>query len=705
MFTLTTSSTYSPQHFPQCKFTLQTHLQPRWKMLTYPNRQKFEQIRAQWETAQSPGDQKMVGRKEKQIVNQSVHSERNGGGSKFRRKLSHGLSFISNPLSQRKTTPGRQTLQDQPFGLSSNTIHSATTASLPPSNNPLSPERDSYPLDRTNGPSVRHTPSTNNDDTAQIVDPDATPKPLPHSRTMSFIPRPTRSNSELSMAEPDSSEAKSCITNLAVDSQVGTAPTKIPSPSPPRNGFRRASPRQYKHFHTIQQEKHIAAGAAFAAASAQSPSKASIRSYTTPNLVKGTAVSQPHFMMPRKPATQHRLSSSSGVRSFMKENTPTGRRDSQQLPQNQQKDLRRTSFIPKGSPPNRRSLGPSSALAQSKQPIRTTPSTSMKRLSMHSSIQTPLTVKRLPTNGHGSVNTADSVRKLNGSSIAQPRLMGPVNPPTPIPADPSSLRPTLPRASTDKDIRRKTFGTPSMLASGRASSRSLVGTSNEVRLPRSSTFYHIPKFHELPPPVPPIPEMYKSAPYSETAYNASHPSDGGSQSRPLSVVSAFKSSLPRPWGFKPGTYSAISNSSSPCKTVAEDYDSEKSSLEEPSDEEAALLSLMALPKITSCFPKHPRLFSIIQGSGTYANASTLQQVKDYMSPLWWAGRFQARFDQWRNEAMRTELDPKYKPEGLLAQCNLNQDKVAACYIFMQLRDLCRTDQAADSLWVYHWFTI
>jgi len=35
----------------------------------------------------------------------------------------------------------------------------------------------------------------------------------------------------------------------------------------------------------------------------------------------------------------------------------------------------------------------------------------------------------------------------------------------------------------------------------------------------------------------------------------------------------------------------------------------------------------------------------------------------------------------------------------LGECKLNQDKLAACYILGQLRDLCTSDQAADSLWV------
>jgi hypothetical protein len=84
-----------------------------------------------------------------------------------------------------------------------------------------------------------------------------------------------------------------------------------------------------------------------------------------------------------------------------------------------------------------------------------------------------------------------------------------------------------------------------------------------------------------------------------------------------------------------------------------------------------------------------------------ANVSTSVQVKDYMPPLYWAGRFQSRFDQWRTEAMMTTLTPGYKPDdnSLLGQCNLDDEKKAAILIFMQLRDLCASAPAADSLHV------
>jgi hypothetical protein len=84
-----------------------------------------------------------------------------------------------------------------------------------------------------------------------------------------------------------------------------------------------------------------------------------------------------------------------------------------------------------------------------------------------------------------------------------------------------------------------------------------------------------------------------------------------------------------------------------------------------------------------------------------ADVTSIFQVKDYMPPLYWAGRFQSRFDQWRTDAMQAELNLQsaHQTSGPLSECNLNQEKLAACYIFAQLRDLCTSKQAADSLWV------
>ena len=71
-----------------------------------------------------------------------------------------------------------------------------------------------------------------------------------------------------------------------------------------------------------------------------------------------------------------------------------------------------------------------------------------------------------------------------------------------------------------------------------------------------------------------------------------------------------------------------------------------------------------------------------------------------MPRLYWAGRFQARYDHWRTEAMMAELHPDTLSEGPLGHCKLSQEKLAAGLILAQLRELCLTNQAANSLWVF-----
>jgi hypothetical protein len=120
-----------------------------------------------------------------------------------------------------------------------------------------------------------------------------------------------------------------------------------------------------------------------------------------------------------------------------------------------------------------------------------------------------------------------------------------------------------------------------------------------------------------------------------------------------------------------------------------------------SSEDDSITALPALPPNSWNFSrsKPPRPFPANKQSGSRANSTPYLQVKDYMPPLWWAGRFQTRFDQWRHEAMKAELDPLYIPEGMLGHYDASQEKVAICYIFLQLRNLCTTNKAADSLWV------
>lgn len=126
--TSTCLTRHCQRHLDEGKCSSSTHTSESIaNMLTYPDRQRFEQIRAQWETAQpsDEGQADMAGWRDKPTPRPPacVDSHENGG-SKFRRKLSNGFSRITNPLSQRKVTPDRSQLEAPPLA----TTESLTTA-------------------------------------------------------------------------------------------------------------------------------------------------------------------------------------------------------------------------------------------------------------------------------------------------------------------------------------------------------------------------------------------------------------------------------------------------------------------------------------------------------------------------------------------------------------------------------------------------
>ncbi|KAF2115977.1 hypothetical protein BDV96DRAFT_646145 [Lophiotrema nucula] len=684
---------------------------------------RFQELRARYESPtksecelplvrQRPS--RMVGRKDKQAAQQAIAvNPEDSGVGKFRRKLSHGLSFISNPLSQRKNTPGRQN-----SGSSVTTVVT-TTSDVTPSRNTsgtrLSPIRDSSFFDQAPGSPATPTSSPGHHQTRENDDPEVTPKALPRSRTMSFIPRPSRSFSNASV-EVDRTTPKPRSPPAFHLAPTGHArPTKIPSP--PRSGGRPSSPRQYAHYQTPTEAKHIGAGMAFALAQTkgrdQSPSKNSVRSQTTPNLVKGSNTPQPGFMMPRKPGVP--LKSARSQEMSLKENIPTGKRDSSY--RRMSKIQEQTSAVLaqqkllsiNNNTASRRSLGPG-ALAQSKQTTATP--LAAKRLSSNLSANTPLKVKQPHPNKQNIAPASTSLRNSNGATIVQPRLMGPVDPPTPPAFGTPSARPALPRASTDRDLRRRTFGAASVISGGRLSSRSMIGANKEVRLPRSSTFHSIPRPREAPPPVPPIPEEYSSP------LAARNPTPGSRIPTP-SVGLVGRSELPAKVSRLPVAKSepCLLKNLQPATIKQEvflssfdtnigDNASQNPSLSPDSDDAARWDRQLRALKLHLDLAMHQasgvsaRRWSTNTIHYEGADLDEISQITDYMPPLWWAGRFQSRLDRWRTDAMQAELGARYKPDGLLGQCKLNEDKTAACYIFLQLRDLCGSGKAADSLWEF-----
>jgi hypothetical protein len=226
------------------------------------------------------------------------------GSNKFRRTLSQGLAFISNPLSQRKATPGRQT------------AHRTSLAVTAPATNiseSSSPKRTEPSVTDT-----RAIASTEKDTTS--LQPDMTPKTVPRSRTLSFLPRP-------------------------VDPTLRAMPSKIPVPSPPLQGRRVSSPRQYITHQAPLQEKHIAVKQQRTEYGTNSPSKVVVKSRTTPSLLKAATSSE---TAPSK--SPNRISyKPPGVlpaaqKHILQENLPTNKHASRRLPQIPEKSPRRDSL-------------------------------------------------------------------------------------------------------------------------------------------------------------------------------------------------------------------------------------------------------------------------------------------------------------------------------------------------------------------------
>ena len=697
------------QHLTKCECHSTPASQYYTDMLTPPERQTFEQIRARWEAAQ-PSEQQsanMVGRK---VSQQSAGGEaHDSAGSKFRRKLSHGLASISNTWSARKTTPSRQPVIHPPLAVtapSPTAISRQYDAPLSPTPKPAS-ERSIGSPTKTVAPVDRESPTKRDD-------PDATPK-VPRSRTTSFLPRPVKLDSEASVT--DLARAARVISPpLVTNPNLRAMPSKIPTPSPPLSQRRVSSPRQHISHYTSVGEKHVAVGFAFARKSTGSPSNASARSRTTPNLVKAVNISQPaNFMAPRRPGVRRPLTSPAVQKPALQENIPTNRRVTQRHSHVPDKTPRRDSLAVSSTLTPRRSFGPGSPLSQSKQSDRGTPLTAKKRVSSNLAPQTPRTphtARRAQPSEQIVANTHEPVFVTSSSSIAQPRLMGPRNAPTPTPlnTEAASARPAVPRSSTDKDLQRKTLGTPNGLGGVWRSSRALAAANHEVRLPRSSTFHNFGRSWEAAPPVPPIPDQYRTASLSHLGQSAAVVPENSYRSEHLRMVSDAASceSVPEengediiPDGFAMSaqTGHAIYSSS------------------EPSDSSDDLVALLKAPRGGRSTPaplstwsqssqasllrtQNERPWSISNlHCERSADVEPHLQVRDYMPPLYWAGRFQSRYDQWRTNAMHAELNPGQEPEGQLGHCKLSQEKIAACYIFAQLRDLCLTGQAADSLWV------
>ncbi|KAF2633631.1 hypothetical protein BU25DRAFT_464792 [Macroventuria anomochaeta] len=673
-------------------------------MLSFPDRQrKFEQLRAHWEAAETGEGIKMVGRREKQAPHHVVHEDlQNNAGSKFRRKLSHGLALIS--LTQRKSVPGRQLSSNASLAVSAPSTNDSSTAILE-HDALLSPQADTASV------STSGDPPTPLQDGARASEDLQTPRQLPRSRTFSYIPRPVKLDADAQpVVELDESNDASLDT-VMTDSKP-LPPSRIPTPSPPQSKRRGSSPRQYLPSNSSLQASIATNRQSFMGIGNGSPAKATVRSRTTPNLVKATNTSQPaSYMAPRRPGLKRPFASSTLQKPVLAENVPMNKRVAQRRSQIQDKAVKRESLAVPSAAFNRRSFGPGAPLAQNKRASFATPSASAKRLSSHL-MRTPVTARGVSPKVQEGFHEPDAPRSSEEAPVIQSQSKDSESSPTPTLSTVDLIDPPLappPRLDVDNDTQRRTLGTPNGLGGVWRSSKVFAAANYQVRrFPRSSTFHHFGRRSEAPPPVPPIPHQYKPPSSSNLIHSRS--TEAASVKSMSTFASVTASEVAENADEKNCTGTAGATSVPKARDDAP----------RPKAVSTSSSNLTALPPVLEKLnPKRTRrsisVTRSVKPTGDLhsqrhwslterfypdsADNLTRVQVKDYMPPLYWAGRFQSRFDQWRTEAMVAVLNTEVKPEdeGPLGQCGLDDERKATILIFMQLRDLCASTQAADSL--------
>ncbi|RYO14048.1 hypothetical protein AA0111_g12089 [Alternaria arborescens] len=641
-----------------------------------------------------------TGWREKPAAHQTVNGEpHENGATKFRRKLSYGFAFISNPLSQRKTISARQQVS-VPLLAATEPSASDITTGESICEPPLSLVLPFTPPKLSNGASEQPVTVPLSRTLPMSTDVDVTPKPLPRSRTLSFIPLPVRSEPSSFVADVEGAVKSKSIAAMPRP-EPNSAPSKIPTPSPPSVERRRSNSRLHVHQHASylasQQIKHIATAHTLAAADNGSPVRHSyqVRSRTTPNLAKDSNPSQPaRFMAPRRPGPKRTANASIAQKPVLQENIPTDRRITHRRSQIRERTLKRESLAVPGILNNRRSFRPGPLFPQIREPSFATPLPVRKRMISQFAQRTPVTVKRIQPQEETKIHTPSSPQ-ISEVAVVQPRNIDHLRS---TPETTKLVESVIPRPHTDRDLQRKTLGTPNGLGGVWRSSRALALTTHEVRkLPRSCTFHNFGAGREVAPPVPQIPEQYRTVSFPNLIQPVRMDQKDTNRFHQDYIVSDTNS----------------------CKSILEETEDEKNTTPDyppyhPGRELIASVessgssaNFAAFPSVPTTVPETARNTSGSSSTRPWSiseegklKVADIEKVKDYMPPLYWAGRFQARYDKWRTDAMDAELNPDYQPDGLLGQCKLNQEKLAACYILGQLRDLCTSDQAADSLWEF-----
>ncbi|OCK86297.1 hypothetical protein K432DRAFT_455082 [Lepidopterella palustris CBS 459.81] len=449
--------------------------------LSTSHKQKFEQIRAQWEAAQPSKPQqasRMPGRKARPSeAPQPLDSDNDGQNRKLRRFssiasfMSPPSSFVSKAFSRRK----------QPRNSAAGSASMTALLSVGETQGLLSPSRQSSEYSSLSP--TKRSPSKFDPVKAEsewLL----TPKTLSRSQTMSNIPVPTKSCA--------SSGAHSITQSRSSTSLPRSPRSRIPTP--------------------MRNAKHVAAGRAFARTS-DSPSQTSQRSHMTPNLLVGVKKPMPTFMVPRKAIYKERpLGTPTVTKTYHKENVGrpsklegyyqledrTTRRDTRSLAANE----------------GRQSMGPK---AKGKQPVRSVPLLAeITKKNTNERAQTPVTVKRYqqPSKSMTKLPSLSSVHE-----ITQVKLMGPRNPPTP-PQPRTPGAPPVPnldiiaiknKGNSSLAIRKKSHqgplsdgGTPSQASSRLV--REVRSLSNLVpSVPRIPTKYGTPLRKK---PLSPNPTLY-----------------------------------------------------------------------------------------------------------------------------------------------------------------------------------------------------
>lgn len=678
----------------------------------------------------------MVGTKHENVVHDELQKN---PGSKFRRKLSNRLAFIS--FTQRKPTPAHRLPSDASAVSENSTISSSTAMQ----NARLSPPVTSVSAKRTSETAALLQGTTEET---------RTPRQLPRSRTCSYIPRLIKIDGEAqSNAKPNdlniSSQNAVMTDSIPPFDSKPASPTRIPTPSPPHSRRRVSSPRQYLHYNSVSHsnllsDRKIPNG--ISESTINTPQTA-LRSHTTSNLTR--AVMGPpaaNYMSPRRPGARRAAASPTPQKPILTENIPTSKRATQRRSQLQERPVKRESLAVPSAASNRTTYRPSAPSAQGKHKSLI-PSASAKRLSSHLSHV-------------GTVTPTEAQEPdLRRQTVEQTVSISPERPPTPTlsTVDLTLQSPAPPRLNLGNDTQRRTLGTPNGLGGMWRSSKVFAAADHQVRsLPRSSTFHFFGRRSEAPP-VPPVPVQYKSPSasnithsgpqqYVSTSLSNFHHGLVTTSRKPESSKRSLLAEIASTVKYKKAasTKSISSSTSAHESEIAEDSDrshyyiirqvprSPKRiavSVQESSDlagrNELSSFSSFDLPAtqraptgtysrkrrrtISTARPEY--VFGEIQAKRHWsitecfypgsANNTFGAQVRDYMPPLYWAGRFQSRFDRWRTYAMVAVIHPDVtsEEEGPLGQCCLDDERKATILICMQLRNLCASAQAADSLHV------